>query len=970
MIAVESIATVRRIDCFDPNPTMAGLRRFPDLSIRATFRSMQRLQVRLLVPIVPLLLTGCPASTPKPVDVNKDNKAATGGQTDAPDLRHPNEVHFANIKQLTDGGENAEAYWSFDSKQLIFQTKREPFKCDQIMTMPADGSAEPTLVSTGKGRTTCSYFMPGNQEIVYSSTHDRNVECPPEPSRSQGYVWPLYSTYDVWKSNTDGTNLHKLTDRVGYDAEATVCSTDGSIIFTSDRDGDLDLYRMDADGKNVKRLTDAPGYDGGAFFSQDCTKIVWRASRPQGDALKDYQALLAKGLVRPSKLELFVADADGKNPRQITYLDTAAFAPYFHPSGKRILFSTNKGDPTGREFNIWAVDIDGSNMEQITFTPGFDGFPMFSWDGKKIAFASNRNNKKRGETNVFVADWVESPPKTSRPEKADVFRDRVAWLADDKREGRGVGTQGLADSADWLAREFAAIGAVGAADASGSFKQPLDVATTLERGSDTKLVIDGKTLAAADFVPASTSGIGAIKGRTVFVNYGIVSKEHGIDDYKRTSVKGKVVVVRRFTPTGKPFDDNKLRRRYGDIQYKAFQAQKRGATGLIIVDVPPKGAKQVPDAELPKLYPKGRAGSIPIAFVTRSAGAGLVKGKHKIDLNVALKVKNAPVHNVVAKIPAGANNRVAGAVVVGAHYDHLGWGDDGSLENGKRVVHNGADDNASGTAALLQVAEQLVANRSNLRRDVYLIAFTAEESGLLGSAHFVNHLPPGLDSKTITAMLNMDMVGRMRGNKVTVMGETSAPEWTDLVQPACRDARVTCDLGGDGYGPSDQMSFYMAGIPVLHFFTGAHLDYHKSSDDTHLINAVGGAKIADIVAQVTATTANRETKLTYKKTSMPAPKGDVRATGGSLGTIPAYGDSSNQPGMLIGDVRKGGPADVAGMRGGDRVVRIDDTEIRSVRDLMFVLREAVPGQKADITVIRDGKKVVLKAVFGKSRRRH
>jgi hypothetical protein len=240
---------------------------------------------------------------------------------------------------------------------------------------------------------------------------------------------------------------------------------------------------------------------------------------------------------------------------------------------------------------------------------------------------------------------------------------------------------------------------------------------------------------------------------------------------------------------------------------------------------------------------------------------------------------------------------------------------------------------------------------------------------LLGSDHFVKHLPAGLAATDIVAMLNMDMVGRMRENRVAVLGAKSAVEWADVIEPACAEARVRCELSGDGYGPSDQMSFYMAQIPVLHFFTGAHLDYHKASDDAGAINAGGGARIAQVVAQVAAAAANRDNRLTYQRTSMPPPKGDVRLRGASLGTIPSYGDSGDVPGMLLGDVRPGGPADEAGLRGGDRIVRIDDAQVRTVRDLMYVLQQAVPGQKAKVTVVRGGKSLTVDVTFAKPRRR-
>lgn len=322
-------------------------------------------------------------------------------------LHDERESHLADVRQMTFGGENAEAYWSPDGQELVFQSNRPPFGCDQIFRMPVSDPAALTMVSTGKGRTTCAYFTADAERIIYSSTHASLEQCPATPDMSQGYVWPIYDTYQIYSVKPDGTDLQALTDTSGYDAEATVCSKDGSIIFTSMRNGDLDLYRMDADGGNVTQLTDTPGYDGGAFYSADCSKIVWRASRPTGDALADYQRLLQEDMIRPSKLEIFVADADGSNVQQVTSLGGASFAPYFTPDAKRILFSTSHHDPRGREFDIFAIDVDGTNLEQITFTDGFDGFPIFSPDGQWLAFGSNRNQGKAGETDVYVARWVE-----------------------------------------------------------------------------------------------------------------------------------------------------------------------------------------------------------------------------------------------------------------------------------------------------------------------------------------------------------------------------------------------------------------------------------------------------------------------------------------------------------------------------------------------------------------------------------
>ncbi len=321
--------------------------------------------------------------------------------------RFPKEKHLKNIKMITDEGENAEAYLSFDQKKLIFQSSGGNFKCDQIFTMNLDGTQK-TLVSTGKGRTTCSYFLPGDSTIIYSSTHLADEDCPELPDRSQGYVWKLYETYDIFKANVDGSNLKRLTTTPGYDAEATVSPIGDKIVFTSTRDGDPEIYTMNLDGSNQTRLTFHKGYDGGPFFSQDGKKIVFRASSPKTEKeLKDYDDLVKKGLVRPTALELYVMDADGKNVKQVTHLGKASFAPFFFPDGKRIIFASNVNSKTGRNFDLYMINVDGTGLEQITFYDRFDGFPMFTNDGKKLIFASNRFNKKKGDTNIFVADWVE-----------------------------------------------------------------------------------------------------------------------------------------------------------------------------------------------------------------------------------------------------------------------------------------------------------------------------------------------------------------------------------------------------------------------------------------------------------------------------------------------------------------------------------------------------------------------------------
>ena len=319
------------------------------------------------------------------------------------------EVHLSNVRQLTSGGENAEAYWAFDGSQLIYQARKPGAECDQIYVLDPE-SGDTRMVSTGEGRTTCSYFYPSGNEILYSSTHHHNASCPPNPDFSMGYVWPVYETYDVFASNLDGSGLRQLTTEDGYDAEATFSPAGDRIVFTSARDGDLELYSMAPDGSDVIRLTDRPGYDGGAFYSPDGSKIIWRAHYPgEGPELEDYRRLLSQGLLRPGELEIYIMDADGSNQRQLTQLGGANFAPYWHPSGEKIVFSSNHHDPDGRDFEIYMINLDGSGLTRITYSEGFDGFPVFSPDGQHLVFGSNRNNGGTSDTNVFIGEWIESP---------------------------------------------------------------------------------------------------------------------------------------------------------------------------------------------------------------------------------------------------------------------------------------------------------------------------------------------------------------------------------------------------------------------------------------------------------------------------------------------------------------------------------------------------------------------------------
>ena len=313
--------------------------------------------------------------------------------------------HLTGIRQLTHGGQNAEAYWSPDGKRLIFQTTRPPYDCDQIFVMNADGSDQ-HLVSTGKGRTTCAYFLKDNRHIVYASTHLAGDACPAPPDRSKGYLWGVFSGYDIFLATDQGKIEKRLTDAPGYDAEATINWKTGNLVYTSLSSGDLELWTMSTDGARKKQLTKTPGYDGGAVFSHDGRKLVWRSNYPRtAEDLAKYKSLLSENLTAPMKMEIMVGDADGSHARAITNFGCASFAPTFTPDDKKIVFSSNKHDCDSRHFELYMINVDGTGLEQVTSTGGFTSFPEFAPDGKTLVFCSDRDAKERYEFNIFTAEW-------------------------------------------------------------------------------------------------------------------------------------------------------------------------------------------------------------------------------------------------------------------------------------------------------------------------------------------------------------------------------------------------------------------------------------------------------------------------------------------------------------------------------------------------------------------------------------
>jgi len=368
-----------------------------------------------LINLLALFLFACDSPQPSASETSDNSLDSTAKPADTDSLILEGENHFASLRQLTFGGDNAEAYWSFDDSKLVFQVTNPAWdlECDQIYAFDWQNEQldkdMPQLISTGYGRTTCAYFLPGDSSIIYASTHLADSACPPVPERIAGkYVWPIYESFDIFIADMQGQITQQFTDEPGYDAEATVSPKGDRVVFTSMRTGDLELFTANIDGSEVKQITDELGYDGGAFFSPDGSKLIFRASRPQSEEeIKEYKDLLAQGLVQPTEMELFICNADGSDLRQLTDLGNANWCPFFHPSGEKVIFASNYESQRGYPFNLYMINVDGTGLERITRDGTFDAFPVFSNDGKHLVFSSNRNNGGTRETNLFVAEWKE-----------------------------------------------------------------------------------------------------------------------------------------------------------------------------------------------------------------------------------------------------------------------------------------------------------------------------------------------------------------------------------------------------------------------------------------------------------------------------------------------------------------------------------------------------------------------------------
>lgn len=943
----------------------------------------------------------------------------------------------SSVRQLVfEGRRSGEGYFSPDGKQMIFQSERaadNPFYQQYILDLT---SGESTLLSPGIGKTTCGWFHPTADKVLFASTHEdpaAQAKMTEELElRAKGeqrrYEWAFDDQFELYERPIAGGELKNLTRSPGYDAEGS-WSPDGSqIVFTSNRlaysqpptgedkalfeqdNGYLaDIYLMDADGGNVRRLTDTKGYDGGPFFSPDGRQIVWRRFNAAGD-----------------KAEVWLMNADGTEQRQITHLDTLSWAPFFHPSGDYLIFSTNKHG--FQNFELYLADAAGEKEPlRVTFTDGPDVLPIFAPDGRQLSWVTRRGIEGLGQ--IFLADWNDARAREllalAPAQGSAVYQDsapagptqdlaaltsadilpadaqvHVTALTGEAMDGRLTGTPGEAAATRYVADAFGALG-LSPAGTQGYF-QPFAFTSGVELGQPNMLVVqlgDGSELEPVvdeEWRPLAFSKPGSADfAELVFAGYGLdVPAEDGqpaYDSYGDLDVAGKWVVVLRYVPEDVSPERRQVLNRYSSLRFKAAEARDRGAAGLLVVSGPGSQAKD----DLVALKYDGTVGgaSLPAASIGDAlagrlftqAGQDLAASQQALDggeilpgfalpgakvgAHFTLDFDEGTGRNVIGRLQV-ADKPSDEVVVLGAHVDHLGHGEAGDSlarpeEQGQ--VHPGADDNASGVAGLIEIAQHLAdkAARGELtgERDFVFAAWSGEELGLLGSNHYVKALKEASGEADlypqVAAYLNMDMIGRLK-DKLVLQGVASSPFWKAAIEKRNVPVGLPLALSDDTYLPTDATSFYLAGVPILAAFTGAHGEYHSPRDKADLVDYADLAKTARLIGLLAEDVSAAEAPPAYVAVAAPARGASGGRSGRAyLGTIPDYAESAVE-GVLLSGISTDSPAAKAGLKSGDVLVGLAGQELGNIYDFTKVLDGLKIGQEVEVVVLRDGQRLTLK----------
>ncbi len=945
----------------------------------------------------------------------------------APLCASADSAFLSHVRQLTfEGKRSGEGYFSADGKQMVFQSEREegnPFY--QIYLMDLE-TGDQQRVSPGIGKTTCAWIHPSGKSVLFASTHlDAEAKAKQQAeiaerqsNRVRKYSWDYDEHYDLFEYSLVDKSLRQITAARGYDAEGCFSPDGKRIVFASNRAAYsrslseaeqkrleidkayfMDIYVCDADGSNVKQLTDVPGYDGGVFFSADGKKICWRRF--------DEKGLIA---------EIWTMNADGTDQRQITKLGAMSWAPYFHPSGDYLIFTTNLHGFDN--FELYAVDAAGANKPvRVTDEPGFDGLPVFSPDGKKLAWTIDRGNNKSGQ--IYIADWddaairtalkaVEPPAAGQAAITGEEMKTHVTYLASDKLNGRLTGTEGERLATDYVAQAFKNIGLRGGGETDEWF-QPFEFTAGVALDAGNSLKVEGKQELAVDrdWRPLSFSQTGEVKpAQVVFAGYGIETPDSAVGDsgkkieayssYAHLEVKDKWVLVFRYLPEGISQDRRNELIRYSSLRHKALVARQKGALGIIVMSGP---NSKVVEQLAPMAFDASLASSgLPAVSITdavaeqllQSAGKDLKTLQEKLDTgdlmggielpgikmaaNIAIKQERKQGRNVLGILPAKEQpDPHIPPLIIGAHVDHLGSkGGSNSRAKGDEAnkIHHGADDNASGVAGVIEIAQWLAAEkqagRLTMKRDVIFAAWSGEELGLLGSNHYVESFAKmitGDASGKLTGMfaacLNMDMIGRFQKTLV-LQGVGSSAWWPKEIEKRNAPLGLPITIQSDAHLPTDSTSFYQRGIPTLNAFTGSHADYHMPSDTADKIDYDHAAQITRLMGLIARGIVMEDKTPGYLE--MEAPKNQAR--GGMrvyLGTIPDYSQGDIK-GVKLSGVSAIGPAGKAGVKGGDVIVKLAGKDILNIYDYTSLMAELKIGAETTITVLREGKELELKIV--------
>ncbi len=940
---------------------------------------------------------------------------------------------LSRVRQLTlEGRRSGEGYFSGDGNRIIFQSEREkgnPFY--QIYTMSLE-TGDVARVSPGSGKTTCAFFHPSGERVLFASTHvdpravdKQKAELDFRASgKTRRYSWDYDDQMDIFSASPDGKKLKRLTTVLGYDAEGAYSPDGSKIVFCSIRDAhnrndftdkekvklkyDLsyfgEIYIMNADGSGQKRLTYLPGYDGGPFFSPDGKRIIWRHFSEKGDTA-----------------DIFTMKIDGTDIRRLTEFGAMSWAPYFHPSGDYVAFASNKLGFSN--FEVYLVDAKGSKEPvRATFTDGFDGLPVFSPDGKQLMWTSNRTENEKSQ--LFIGRWdhaaalaalgkakpakvtplklPEAQKQISAPAKLETaitqsdMKAQVGLLASDEFEGRLTSSPGIKKAADYIVEQMRALG-LEPADKEGTFRNKMSFKFGVDVIKEkNELVITGKDgkethfEVGKDFNPLSFTVNNTVESGVVFGGYGLAvagKPGEGYDSYAGLNCTNKVVLMLRYVPEEVSEERRQKLMRSAALQYKAKVAGRQGAKGIIIVAGP---NSENSNKLIPVNLDRGAASTGVAALsgthalanaIFEAAGKGTIKevqaaldkeNPHKpfsfelpgvkIRMSTAVKQVQREDHNIIAVLPPGVETDHPEYVMIGAHYDHLGY-NDGSLQpkgGDPGRIHNGADDNMSGSVTLLELAAWLAAERKKdpkkFKRGVIFCWWTGEELGLLGSAQYAKN--PLIPFKQVTSYINLDMVGRMKNNQLIMQGMGTSSVWKKLVEKRNVAAGFSLKLQNDPYQPTDITSIYPKGVPSIALFTGLHKDYHKPSDDPDTLNYEDLERVAKFTGQLTMDLVGDMKRPDYVKVERGnrgnASRGTLKAY---TGVIPDY--AAEVKGLLINDVQPGGPAEKAGIKSGDVVIQLGVTKINNIYDYTAALNTLKIGQATKVVVMRKEKQVEL-----------